>query len=155
MTRWRTGLLALVLVWPALVTAQENAALSGNWVLDEAKSQVGRGRAGGPGPTQMIVKLAPTEVTVISDTGVNRDRETAVYKLNAPEHKVPGPLSWNSLATSKWEGGKFVVSIARVIEGPNGDVRIMMKDVYSVQDNVLTLERTQGPQTWKSVFNRR
>jgi hypothetical protein len=31
----------------------------------------------------------------------------------------------------------------------------MMKDVYSVQDNVLTLERTQGPQTWKSVFNRR
>ena len=60
MTRWRRGLLALVLVCPALVTAQENAALSGNWVLDEAKSQVGRGRAGGPGPTQMIVKLAPT-----------------------------------------------------------------------------------------------
>ena len=155
MTRLRRGLLALVLILPALVTAQENAALSGNWVLDEAKSQVGRGRAGGPGPTQMIVKLAPTEVTVISDTGVNRDRETAVYKLNAPEHAVPGPLSWNSLATSKWEGGKLVVTIVRVIEGPNGDVRIPMKDVYSVQDNVLTIERTQGPQTWKSVFNRR
>lgn len=155
MTRWRRGLLALVLVCPALVMAQENTALSGNWVLDEAKSQVGRGRAGGPGPTQMIVKLAPTEVTVISDTGVNRDRETAVYKLNAPEHSVPGPLSWNSLATTKWESGKLVVTIVRVIEGPNGDVRIPMKDVYSVQDNVLTIERTQGPQTWKSVFTRR
>jgi hypothetical protein len=155
MTRWSIGVLALVLVWPALVSAQENAALSGNWVLDEAKSQVGRGRAGGPGPTQMIVKLAPTEVSVISDTGVNRARETATYKINAPEHEVPGPMSWNSLATSKWEKGTFVVTIARVIEGPNGPVRIMMKDVYSVQDNVLTLERTQGPSTWKSVFNRR
>ena len=155
MTRWRTRVLALVLVWPALAAAQENAALSGNWVLDEAKSQVGRGRAGGPGPTQMIVKLAPAEVTVITDTGVNRNRETTVYKLNAPEHEVPGPLSWTSVAKAAWEDGSLVVNIARIIEGPAGPVRIEMKDVYTVQDDVLTLERTQGPQRWKSVFNRR
>jgi hypothetical protein len=147
--------LALTLAWPALAAAQENAALSGNWVLDESKSQVGRGRAGGPGPTQMIVKLAAAEVTVISDTGVNRDRETTVYKLNAAEHEVPGPLSWTSLAKATWERGTLVVNIARIIEGPTGPVRIEMKDVYAVQDDVLTVERTQGPGAWKSVFNRR
>ena len=155
MTRWRMRVLALTLTCPALTLAQENAALSGNWVLDEAKSQVGRGRAGGPGPTQMIVKLAPAEVTVISDTGVNRNRETTVYRLNAPEHEVPGPLSWTSVAKAAWQDGKLVVDIARIIEGPDGPVRIEMKDVYAVQDDVLTIERTQGPQSWKSVFNRR
>ena len=148
-------MLALALVWPAVALAQENAALSGNWVLDEAKSEVSRGRAGGPGPTQMIVKLAAAEVTVISDTGVNRNREPTVYKLNAPEHEVPGPLSWTSLAKAAWDKGKLVVHVARVIEGPTGPVRIEMKDVYSVQGDVLTVERTQGPQTWTSVFNRR
>ena len=103
----------------------------------------------------MIVKVAPAEVTVITDTGVNRNRETTVYKLNAPEHEVPGPLSWTSVAKAAWEGGKLVVNIARIIEGPAGPVRIEMKDVYTVQDDVLTIERTQGPQSWKSVFNRR
>jgi len=129
--------------------------MAGNWELDEAKSQTGRGRAGGPGPSRLILKMSPTEVTVTSDTGVNRARETTVYKLNAPEHEVPGPLSWNSVAKSTWESDKFVATIARIIEGPNGPVRIEMKDVYSVDGDVLTIERTQGVMTWKSVFNRR
>jgi hypothetical protein len=154
MTRWTMRLLVLVL-WPALAAAQGNAALTGNWVLDEANSQTGRGRAGGPGPTQMIVKLSPSEVTVISDTGVNRSRETTVYKLNVPEHEVPGPLSWTSLAKAAWESDTLVVNVARIIEGPTGPVRIEMKDVFSVQGDVLTVERSQGPQTWKSVFNRK
>jgi len=154
--RRRIGtLLALALLAPAGAAAQGNAAMVGEWVLDEARSQTGRGRAGGPGPTQMIVKVAPTEVVVISDTGVNRARETTVYKLDGGEHTVPGPLSWNSVARAKWEGGTLDVTIARIIEGPDGPVRIEMKDRYTVENDVLTIERTQGPQTWRSVFTRR
>ena len=155
MTRAIIIVVSIALGAPAILLAQGAAAITGNWVLDEAKSQVGRGRAGGPGPTQMIVRLAPTEVTIISDTGVNRARETAVYKLNAPEHEVPGPLSWTTMAKSAWEKDKLVVDIARIIEGPTGPVRIEMKDVYSVENDVLTIERTQGVQTWRSVFTRR
>jgi hypothetical protein len=135
--------------------AQSNPQLAGNWEIDAARSVTGRGRAGGPGPDRMIIKVSPMEVAVTSDTGVNRARETAVYKLDAPEHEVPGPLSWNSKAKSTWENGRLVVTIARIIEGPTEPFRIEMKDVYSVEGDVLTLERTQGVQSWKSVFNRR
>ncbi len=155
MTRSVITLLTMVLLWPVVAAAQGNMAMAGNWVLDESKSQTGRGRAGGPGATQMIVKVAPTEVSVVSDTGVNRSRETATYKLDGKEHEVPGPLSWNSVARAAWQDGKLMVTIARIIEGPNGDVRIEMRDLYSLEMDVLTIERTQGPQTWKSVFTRR
>ena len=148
-------LVAIVLAVSGVVWAQGNAKLAGNWEIDEAKSQTGRGRAGGPGPSRMIIKMGAKEVSVTSDTGVNRGRETAVYQVDAPEHEVPGPLSWNSVAKSTWENDKFVVTIARIIEGPNGPVRIEMKDVYSLTGDVLTLERTQGVQKWTSVFNRR
>jgi hypothetical protein len=147
--------LAGLFVWSAVLAAQGNSAIAGNWVLDEARSQTGRGRAGGPGPTQMIVKVAPAEVVVVTDTGVNRARETATLKLDGGEHEVPGPLSWNSVAKAAWEGDKLRVTIARIIEGPNGPIRIEMNDLYSVENDVLTIERTQGPQTWKSVFTRR
>jgi hypothetical protein len=159
MTRLITRLLivplAAAVALSAGVQAQSNPQLAGNWEIDTAKSVTGRGRAGGPGPDRMIIKVSATEVAVTADTGVNRARETAVYKLNAPEHEVPGPLSWNSKAKSTWENGRLVVTIARIIEGPTEPFRIEMKDVYSVAGDVLTLERTQGVQTWTSVFNRR
>ena len=63
-------------------------------------------------------------------------------------------LSWTSLAKGAWEDGKLVVNIARIIEGPTGPVRIEMKDVYSVEGEVLTVRRSQGPRTWTSVFTR-
>ncbi len=154
--RRRIGtLLAAALLAHAGVAAQGNAALAGEWVLEDAKSQTGRGRAGGPGPMQMIVKVSPADVVVVSDTGVNRARETATYKLDGGEHAVPGPLSWNSVARAAWQGGALHVTIARIIEGPDGPVRIEMQDLYRVEGDVLTIERTQGPQTWKSVFTRR
>ena len=137
------------------VQAQSNPQLAGNWEIDAARSVTGRGRAGGPGPDRMIIKVSSAEVAVTSDTGVNRARETAIYRIDAPESEVPGPLSWTSLAKSTWDNGRLVVTIARIIEGPTAPVRIEMKDVYSVAGDVLTLERTQGVQSWTSVFNRR
>ena len=148
-------LLVAVLALPAALLAQGNAKIAGNWEIDEAKSETGRGRAGGPGPSRLIVKVAPGEVSVTSDTGTNRTRETTVYKIDVPEHEVPGPLSWTSLARSTWENERLVVTVARIIEGPAGPVRIEMKDVYSTSGDVLTIERTQGVQKWTSVFNRR
>src|SRR5687767_4966109 len=117
-------LLAATLALSPSVQAQTNQQMAGNWEIDEARSETGRGRAGGPGPSRLIVKLSPSEVAVTSDTGVNRGRESAIYKVGAPEHEVPGPLSWTSLAKSTWENGRFVVTIARIIEGPTGPVRI-------------------------------
>jgi hypothetical protein len=136
---------------------QGNAGLVGSWRLDTSKVEstvraAGPGRAGGPPATNIAIAIAPTEVSVSSDTGTNRAMETAVYKIGSTEHKVPGPLSWTTLARGAWDGDRLVVNIARIIEGPNGDVRIEMKDVYSVAGGVLTLVRSQGPDSWTSVY---
>ena len=139
--------------------AQGNQALVGTWALDTSKVETtvraaGPGRAGGPPATKVVIALSPSEVSVSSDTGTNRAMETAVYKLTGAEQKVPGPLSWTTLAKAAWEGDALVVNIARIIEGPTGNIRIEMKDVYRVSGNVLTLERTQGPDTWRSLYNK-
>jgi hypothetical protein len=139
--------------------AQGNANLAGSWKLDTSQVQptaraAGPGRAGGPPPSELVIKVAEGQVSVTSDTGTNRAMETAVYKLTGPEQKVSGPLSWTTLAKAAWQGETLVVSIARIIEGPRGDVRIEMKDEYRVSGNVLTLDRSQGPDSWRSVYNR-
>jgi hypothetical protein len=149
---------AAVLSMPGLVQAQ-NPALVGSWTLDTSKAEstvraAGPGRAGGPPATKIVIAIAPTEVSVSSDTGTNRAMETAVYKLNGPEQKVPGPLSWTTLAKGAWDGDKLVVNISRIIEGPTGNIKIEMRDVYSVSGTVLTLERFQGPDSWKSTYNK-
>jgi len=158
----RSGLIValVVAVWlPAQVQAQGNSALAGTWSLDTTKAETtvraaGPGRAGGPPPTKLVFTLSSNEVSLSSDTGTNRAMETAVYPLSGPERKVPGPLSWTTLAKAAWDGDKLVVNISRIIEGPAGDIKIEMKDVYSVTGTVLTLERFQGPDSWKSTYNK-
>jgi hypothetical protein len=59
------------------------------------------------------------------------------------------------VAKAAWEGDRLLVTIARIIESPNGPVRIEMRDVYSVNGDVLTIERTQGRSKWTSAFTRR
>lgn len=154
-----TGMLLVALGRASIVLAQGNQTLAGSWKIDASKIEpttraAGPGRAGGPPATQLVIKISPSEVSVTSDTGTNRAMETAIYKVGGAEQKVPGPLSWTTLAKAAWDKETLVVSIARIIEGPNGDVRIEMKDVYRVSGDVLTLERSQGPDTWKSVYNR-
>ncbi len=147
--------LVAALAYPAAVEAQPNPLLAGNWVLDPAKGSGGRGRAGGPGPTRLVIRVTASEVIVDSDTGTNRAIETFNFRPGGPEHEIPGPLSWDTKATSSWEDGKLIVNIRRIIEAPTGPFSIPVKDVYSVTGDLLTIDRSQGPQTWTSVFSRR
>lgn len=137
---------------------QPNESLAGNWVLTEEKMRDvvepdGR-RAGGPGPTGLVIEVMDGEVTVRSDTGMNRALQTFELKPGGVEHEIPGPLNWDTTATSDWDDGKLVVDITRTIELPTGPYDIEMQDVYSVTDDVLTVERSQRAQTWISVFER-
>jgi hypothetical protein len=145
--------LALAVTYPTVVEAQPNPLLSGSWILD-AKNPGGRGRAGGPPPTRLVIKVTANEVIVDSDTGTNRAIETFNFRPGGPEHEIPGPLSWDTKATSTWDAGRLVVNIRRIIEAPTGPFVIPVRDVYTVSGDMLTIERSQGPQTWTSVFSR-
>jgi len=46
------------------------------------------------------------------------------------------------------------VTIKRTIEGPAGPITIGMKDVFSVEGDVLVIERSQGRDSWRTYYNR-
>ena len=140
--------------------AQVDAAFAGNWALAQEGPAGGRGGRGGgipgvPLATQMTIKVSPSEVTVETNTGSAQSMQTAVYKLDGSETTVPGPLGWTVKAKAAWKDSTLVVNTVRSLEGPNGPIGAEIVDVYSVSGDVLTLERTQGRNKQKLVYNRK
>ena len=108
-----------------------------------------------PLATQLIAKVSATEVTVDTNTGSAQTMQTAVYKLDGTETTVPGPLGWTVKAKAAWKDSTLVVNTVRSLEGPNGPIGAEIVDVYSVSGDVLTLERTQGRNKQKLLYNRK
>jgi hypothetical protein len=147
--------LTTLLVAPS--SAQAPASLAGTWKLaTPADGREGRGSGvpGFPLATTLVIKVSPTEVVVDSDTGSARSIQTFVYKLDGSSTNVPGPLGWETSAKAAIDGGRLVVTIRRSIEGPNGPVGVNVTDAYSVDGNVLTIDRTQGRTSQKLVYNK-
>jgi hypothetical protein len=152
--------LTAVVVSPPELHGQMNQSLAGTWALNqEAAGGGGRGGRGGipgvPLATQMIVKVSPTEVIVETNTGSAQSMQTAVYRIDGTETTVPGPLGWTVKAKAAWKDSTLVVNTVRSLEGPNGPLGAEIVDVYSVSGDVLTLERTQGRNRQKLVYNRK
>jgi hypothetical protein len=103
----------------------------------------------------LTIRLTPAEVTVDSNTGSAQTVQTAVYKLDGSETTVPGPLGWTVKARAAWKDSTLVVNTTRSLEGPNGPIGAEIADVYSVSGNVLTIERTQGRNKQKLVYNKK
>lgn len=142
----------------ALAQAQVSPGLAGNWTLAQNDAGGRGGRGGGipgvPLATEMRIKTSPTEVTIDTNTGSAQAIQTAVYRLDGSETNVPGPLGWTNVAKASTKNSTLVVSTVRSLEGPNGPVGAEIVDVYSVAGDVLTLERTQGRNKQKLVYNR-
>jgi hypothetical protein len=150
---------------PAAVMAQAKADFSGTWTFDEAKSDPAPARAGGGGrgggrmggapATAMTIKQTPAELSM--DRTTAQGAQTVVYKLD-------GTDSTNTIgmgpATSKavWDGARLVVTTTQTFQGRGGEITINSKEVYSVVDNVLTIETTRttpaGEQTRKLIYTK-
>jgi hypothetical protein len=149
---------ALTTLSGASFFAQAPASLAGTWKLaTPADGREGRGAGGVPGfplATTLVIKVSPTEVVVDSDTGSARSIQTSTYKLDGSSTDVPGPLGWETSAKAAIDAGRLVVTIRRSIQGPNGPIGVNVTDAYSVDGNVLTIERTQGRTSQKLVYNK-
>jgi hypothetical protein len=140
---------------PAL--AQVSPALAGTWTLNQEGGGRG-GRGGIPGvplATVVTIRVTPTDVAVDTNTGSAQTVQTAVYKLDGSETTAPGPLGWTVKARAAWKDSTLVINTTRSLEGPNGPIGAEIVDVYSVSGNVLTIERTQGRNKQKLVYNRK
>ena len=142
---------------PSAAAAQVAPALAGTWTLNQEGGGRG-GRGGIPGvpiATEVTIRLTPADVTVDTNTGSAHTVQTAVYKLDGSETTVPGPLGWTVKARAASKDSTLVVNTTRSLEGPNGPIGAEIIDVYSVSGNVLTIERTQGRNKQKLVYNRK
>src|SRR5688572_27137965 len=154
-------MLTAVIALSPLSHAQVDKSLAGSWALSQdGGGGAGRGGRGGgipgvPLATQLIVKVSPAEVTVDTNTGSAQTMQTAVYRVDGTETTVPGPLGWTVKAKAAWKDSTLVVNTVRSLEGPNGPIGAEIVDVYSVSGDVLTLERTQGRNKQKLVYNRK
>jgi hypothetical protein len=139
--------------------AQVSPALAGSWTLTQNDAAGRGGRGGGipgvPLATEITIKVSPAEVTVSTNTGSAQSIQTAIYKLDGSETSVPGPLGWTNKAKASTKDSTLVVSTIRSLEGPNGPLGAEIVDVYSVSGDVLTLERIQGRNRQKLVYNRK
>ena len=139
----------------AAVRAQVDPALAGTGMLGAEAGRGGRGGVPGvPVATRLVIKVAPGQVTVDSNTGSAESIQTAVYKLDGSETTVPGPLGWTVKAKAAWKDSALVVSTVRSLEGPNGPIGAEIIDVYTVSGDALTIERTQGRNKQKLTYKR-
>ena len=154
----RASVLMLVVMGPVLIfgpaVQAQVASLAGTWAIDPA-GRGGRGNfAGYSTATRMVITESATEVKIETNTGTENQLQTAIYKLDGSENPVPGPLGWDTRASATRKDGKLLVTIERSIDGPEGKLNFEIRDVYSVSGNVLTLERSQGSRTQKTIYNR-
>jgi hypothetical protein len=145
---------AVLLASMVALAAQAPGTFAGTWALDPA-GRGGRGNfAGYSTATRMIIAESATEVSIQTNTGIENQMTTAVYRLDGSENAVPGPLGWDTRASATRKDGTLIVTIKRSIDGPDGRLNFEIRDSYSVAGDVLTLERSQGPRTQKMIYKR-
>jgi hypothetical protein len=159
--------LAALVVLPTWSSAQTKPDFSGTWTLDESKSDPaparrgggGGGRGGGRGggvAQSMTIKQTPAQLSI--DRTTPQGSQTAIYKLDGSESANTMGLG-EAKTKSSWDGAKLVMMTTQTGPGRGGETMTFeIKEVYSLDSGVLTIERTQttpfGTQTRKLVYTK-
>src|SRR5688500_6111881 len=123
---------ALALALPA--SAQDAAALCGTWTLDgDAAAARSRGAINGISiATRLVIRQSAAEVSIESNTGTDGAIVTTTYVLGRGAHAIPGPIGWETAATSRLAGGRLLIDIRRSVQGPQGELTFEIAVVYTV-----------------------
>jgi hypothetical protein len=139
-----TVILALMLGVPSGALAQAKPDFSGTWKFNQGKSSPGI--AGNtpniPFPSQIVVKQSPTEFYVLS-TSVRQAPVTATFKLDGSKVTVEAPRGITETGEAKFEGGNVVITTRRSFSSPAGETVVDFKEIWSLNGNVLTIEKTR------------
>jgi hypothetical protein len=136
--------LALLLGAPAAALVQARPDFSGTWKLNQGKSTPGT--AGNspniPFPSQLVVRQSPTELYVAS-TSVRQAPLTATFKLDGSKVTLEAPRGITERGEARFDGATLVITTRRSFSSPAGETVIDFKEVWSLNGNVLTVEKTR------------
>lgn len=135
---------ALTLGVQAEALAQARPDFSGTWTFNQGKSSPGTA-GNAPDltfPSEIVVKQTPTELHVASST-LRQKPLTAVYKLDGSKVTVDMPSGISETGEARFDGANVVITSRRSFSSPVGEVVVNFKEVWSVNGNVLTIEKTR------------
>lgn len=143
--------IALIAVLLALSFGQATSALgapdfSGTWVMDTAKS--GIGRASGAATVTLVIKQTRTELTI--DRKAGNQVGTAVHKLDGTESINKTPSGKDVKSTSAWVGSTLVIK--SFMDGQKEPSTFVYS--LSADGKVMTIETTSGEKKQKLIYNK-
>jgi hypothetical protein len=138
---------AMVVMATVAGSAQKSSDLSGKWAFAKAKSEgvptVPRifNSTGAPaGSEELVITQTPAAVT-IQIGGVS-----LIYRVDGTEGNISADgRAGFPAGKAVWDDGKLVATLVQeVFSAAKGDyVKVPLKEVYSVAEGTLTLERTR------------
>ena len=149
----------LALVLQAAAFAQERPDFSGTWRFNQAKSSpnIAGNTPIVPFPSQIIVKQTPTELHV-DGSSVRQQPTSAVFKLDGSKVSIKAPSGITETGEAKFEGSTMVITSRRSFTSPLGETVVDVKEVWTLNGNVLTIEKTLTESgdaaTEKAVFDK-
>jgi len=130
--------------------------LAGTWILqaDAAAARNRRPINGISIATRLVIRTSGPDLAIDSNTGTDSAVVTTAYKVGAGEQTIPGPIGWDTRATSTVDAGRLVVDVRRSVQGPEGELTFDIREVYAVSGDTLTVERTQRRTVQTLVYKR-
>jgi hypothetical protein len=152
--------IALILGAQAISLAQARPDFSGTWRISQSKSS--RNVVGNTPdiqfPSQLEVKQSATDISVVA-TSVRQQPLSATYKLDGSKVNVQAPAGITETGQAMLNGPNLVITSRRSFSSPAGDVVVDFKEVWTVNGNELTIEKTRTqvgdtPSTQKAVYDK-
>ena len=150
----------LTLGAPTESIAQARPDFSGTWRISQSKSS--RNVVGNTPdiqfPSQLEVRQTATDISVTA-TSVRQRPVSATYKLDGSKVNVQAPEGITETGEAALNGSNLVITSRRSFSSPAGDVVVDFKEVWTVNGNELTVEKTRTqvgdtPSTQKAVYDK-
>ena len=133
---------SLALVVQAGALAQGRPDFSGTWKLNQSKSPTAAGNfAAMQFASEIVVKQTATEFH-IARSSVRQQPLSASYPLDGSKVLVQAPTGISETGEARFEGANLVITSRRSFTSPLGETVLQLKEVWSVNGNVLTIEQT-------------
>ncbi len=161
----KRNLSAAFLIFGVILLALAVAApnFSGTWVRDKAKSDpMGFGRRGGEAPPDIEVTMTIKQEGNAFDVSTQRGDRTMDSKYTLDGKETTNTTGRGStVSKANWDGDNLVIDGTRKFSGPNGEMEMKFKEVYSLSADGKTLTVTStnstpnGERTSKQVYNKK
>jgi hypothetical protein len=128
--------IGLVLAFGGAALSSGSTDYSGTWVLDMARSDMGRGPGGAPpGARQVKLVISQTAATLSIERHVGEKPETAVYKLDGSESVNTLPSGKQVRSSAAWAGANLTLKAVAATEAGSSESSF----VYSLSPDGKTL----------------